>query len=190
MDYLGLISSGAKEHIAPHAQRTAQAKRDKEAALIAEARHKAALSIQTDWLSALADDALLIAFGQPMPMLANTLNSAKAGLIFVMYGLIDEINDRQTMDTILGTILNIQTGTNEMGGDIPLPIAQKIGAGIETARIALRTFKPIQTIQAANTFEQRHPNLVAHAQLIDIHERAVTARKTLTAKKHLVTFGQ
>lgn len=188
MNYLSLIASASKQHVAPLAVKAkAQKTRSTQTALRSPENHKAAEVIRNGWLSALMDDALLIGFGQPDCI--HTLNSGRCGMVFVMYGLIDEANDNATLETLLDTALLMQDAMNDLKGDLPDQMRIAIAAGMETTRIALRSFTTLQIFRAAQTFQERHPDLVAHGMTVERQERAQPARPLLTAKKHLITFG-
>lgn len=190
MNILSLIDSTSKQLISPVAQREKQRREDREQAQLAEKRHQQAEYIRTVWLEALMHDALLIGFEQAQPKLQATLNSARTGLVFVMYGLIDERSDRATMEKIIETILGIQEVVTSIESSPPSATLKRWAANIETAREALRAFKPIQILQASFTMHERHPALIAHGVQLEVEAKFAPPRKTLGVKNHLVTFGQ
>lgn len=192
MNYLSLISNAAAKHAAPVASRAAQAQREKEEGQRAARDLQNAEKVRRLWLNAMADDALLIAFGQPMPEVMHTLSTARNGLIFVLYGLSQQVNAKGTIEYILGTIQTMQDcmGVLQQGG-VPEKTGRAIAAGVETARIALQAMLPIQVIKASFEFAEKHPNLILHGMEVELQEKyGYSSRKTLSVKKHAVIFGQ
>lgn len=193
MNILSLIDSTSKQLISPLAEREKQRRaqiEEKIQALQAEEHYKQAEYIRKLWLDALMTDALLIGFGQAQPKLQATLNSARTGLLFVMYSLAGERNDRATIEAVVNTIVAMQSHINDKEQSPPLAILQKWAACIESARIALRELNPIKIIQGASTMAEKHPALIAHGVNLEMEERFPTSRKTLGVKTHLVTFGK
>jgi len=193
MNILSLIDSTSKQLISPIAAREKQrraALEEKIQALQAEEHYKMAEYIRGLWLDALMTDALLIGFGQAQPKLHATLNSARTGMLFVMYGLAGERNDREPIENVVNTIVAMQDHMHDKEHSPPIAMLQKWAASIEGARIALRELTPIKIIQAANTMAEKHPSLIAHGVNLEMEERFPTTRKTLGVKTHLVTFGK
>lgn len=189
MNVLNLIESTAKQHIAPLATKAkTQQERRKAISLKSPAKKKLVDTIRNGYRSALMTDALLIGFGQPD--CTRTLHSGRASMIYVVYGFTDQVSDKQTLQTILSTVLLMQEAADKHHGNPPERMRIAIAAGMETAREALATFTELQIFKAAETFEDRHPALVAQGKAEELQARLAAKRPVLTAKKHLVTFSE